>query len=91
MDLTKTFDTVCRGWLLGIMAKFVCHAKFIAMVCPAIPRRHVRVQDKRKNSRLFPVTNGIKQGCVLPPTLFSMVLSAILMDAFRYYGGGDVH
>ena len=30
----------------------------------------------------FPVTNGVKQGCVLASTLFSMMFSAMLTDAF---------
>ena len=29
------------------------------------------------------MTNGVKQGCVLAPTLFSLMLSAMLTDAFR--------
>ena len=31
----------------------------------------------------FPVTNGIKQGCVLALTLFNMMFSAILTAAFQ--------
>ena len=31
----------------------------------------------------FPVTNGFKQGCVLASTLFSMMFSAMLTDAFQ--------
>ena len=31
----------------------------------------------------FPVSNGVKQGCVLASTLFSMMFSAILTDAFQ--------
>ena len=34
-------------------------------------------------SEPFEVTNGVKQGCVLAPTLFSMMFSAMLMDAFQ--------
>ena len=30
----------------------------------------------------FPVSNGVKQGCVLPPTFFSIMFSAMLSDAF---------
>ena len=31
----------------------------------------------------FEVANGVKQGCVMAPTLFSMMFSAMLMDAFQ--------
>ena len=31
----------------------------------------------------FPVINGVKQGCVLAPTLFSMMFSAMLTAAFQ--------
>lgn len=30
----------------------------------------------------FPVTNGVKQGCVLAPKLFRMMFSAMLLDTF---------
>ncbi|BHF65057.1 hypothetical protein SprV_0200806600 [Sparganum proliferum] len=31
----------------------------------------------------FAVTNGVKQGCVLAPILFSLLSSAMLMGAYR--------
>ena len=34
-------------------------------------------------SESFSVINGVKQGCVLAPTLFSTFLSAMLDEAFR--------
>ena len=39
-------------------------------------------------SESFSVTNGVKQGCVLAPTHFSIFLSAILDEAFRDMGDG---
>ena len=33
-------------------------------------------------SDVFPVSNGVKQDCVLAPTLFNMMFSAMLTDAF---------
>ena len=41
-----------------------------------------RVQNDGEFSDPFPMTNGVKQGCVLASTLFSM-FSAMLTDAFQ--------
>ena len=87
VDLTKAFDTVCRKGLWEIMAKFGCPAKFITMVKQFHDGMQASVQDDGKYSKPFPVTNGVKQGCVLAPILFSMMFSAMLTDAFR---SGDI-
>ena len=39
-------------------------------------------------SESFGVTNGVKQGCILAPMLFSIFLSAMLDEAFRDMGDG---
>ena len=41
----------------------------------------VTVIDNGDTSDSFPVTNGVKQGCILAPTRFSMVFTAMLRDA----------
>ena len=83
VDLTKAFDTVIREGLWKIMAKFGCPAKFIAMVRQFHDGMLARVKNDGEFSDLFLVTNGVKQGCVLASTLFSMMFSAILTDAFQ--------
>ena len=87
-DLTKAFDTVNREGLWKIMAKFGCPAKFIAMVWQFHDGMLARVQNDGEFSDPFLVTNGIKQGCVLASTLFSMMFSAMLTDAFQDGGNG---
>ncbi|BHF60237.1 hypothetical protein SprV_0100320000 [Sparganum proliferum] len=42
-----------------------------------------RVTDNGAVSEAFTVTNGVKQDCVLAPTLFSLMFSPMLMDAYR--------
>ena len=42
-----------------------------------------RVQNDGEYSEPFPVTNGVKQDCVMAPTLFSMMFSAMLTYAFK--------
>ena len=65
------------------MAKFGCPPRFIAMVRQFHDGMQARVQNEGEFSEPFEVTNGVKQGCVLAPTLFSMMFSAMLMDAFQ--------
>ncbi|BHF64550.1 hypothetical protein SprV_0200755500 [Sparganum proliferum] len=42
-----------------------------------------RVTDNGAESEAFAVTNCVKQGCVLVPTLFSLLFPAMLLDAHR--------
>lgn len=83
VDLTKAFDTVSRDGLWRIMAKYGCPSKFISIVRQLHNGILARVQDNGENSDPFHVSNGVKQGCVLAPTLFSLMFSAMLNDAFR--------
>ena len=83
VDLTKAFDTISREGLWKIMAKFGCPAKFIAMVRQFHDGMLARVQNDDEFSDPFPVTNGVKQGCVLASSLFSILFSAMLTDVFQ--------
>ena len=83
MDLTKAFDTVSRDGLWKIMAKLGFPDIFITMVKQFHDGMTAKVLDDGECSDPFPVTNGVKQGCVLAPTLFSMVFAAMLSDAFH--------
>ena len=47
-----------------------------------------RVQNDGEYSEPFVVTNGVKQGCVMAATLFSMMFSAMLTDAFQDVDAG---
>ncbi|BHF75733.1 hypothetical protein SprV_0501882900 [Sparganum proliferum] len=83
VDLTKAVDTVNREGLWKIMQKFGCPERFIQMVRQLHDGMMARVTDSGAVSEAFAVTNGVNQGCVLAPTLFSLMFSAMLMDAYR--------
>ena len=83
VDLTKAFDTVICEGLWKIMVKFGCPTKFIAMVRQFHDGMLAQVKNDGEFSDPFLVTNGVKQGCVLTPTLFSMMFSALLTAAFQ--------
>nr|VZI07622.1 unnamed protein product [Spirometra erinaceieuropaei] len=83
VDLTKAFDTVNREGLWKIMQKFGCPERFTQMVRQLHDGMMARVTDNGAVSEAFAVTNGVKQGCVLTPTLFSLMFTVMLMDAYR--------
>nr|VZI44880.1 unnamed protein product [Spirometra erinaceieuropaei] len=83
VDLTKALDTVNREGLWKLMQKFGCPERFTQMVRQLHDGMMARVTDNGAVSEAFAVTNGVKQGCVLAPTLFSLMFSAMLMDAYR--------
>nr|VZH92147.1 unnamed protein product [Spirometra erinaceieuropaei] len=65
------------------MQKFGCPERFTQMVRQLHDGMMARVTDNGAVSEAFAVTNGVKQRCVLAPTLFSLMFSAMLMDAYR--------
>ncbi|BHF58429.1 hypothetical protein SprV_0100138100 [Sparganum proliferum] len=83
VDLTKAFDTVNREGLWKIMRKLGCPERFIEIVRQLHDGMMARVTDNGAVSEAFAVTNRVKQGYVLAPTLFSLMFSSMLMDAYR--------
>nr|VZI45087.1 unnamed protein product [Spirometra erinaceieuropaei] len=83
LDLTKAFYTVNREGLWKIMQKFGCPERFTQMVRQLHDGLMARVTNNGAVSEAFAVTNGEKQVCVLAPTLFSLMFSAMLMDSYR--------
>ena len=65
------------------MTKFGCPPRFIAMVKQFHDDMQACVQIDGEFSEPFDVTGGVKQGCVMAPTLFSMMFSVMLTDAFQ--------
>nr|VZI34460.1 unnamed protein product [Spirometra erinaceieuropaei] len=83
VDLTKAFDTMIRDGLRKIMQKFGCPERFAQMVLQLHDVRLARVTDHGTGSEAFPVTNRVKQDCALVLSLFRLMFSTTLMDAYR--------
>ncbi|CAI9610076.1 unnamed protein product [Staurois parvus] len=65
------------------MSKFGYPERFILMIGNFHDGMMAHVLDNGEASEAFPVTNGVKQGCVLAPTLFSIMFSCMLSDTFQ--------
>ena len=83
VDFSKAFDTVSRVGLWQVLQKFGCTAKFISIIEALHTGMQANVAMSGSVSSDFAVSNGVKQGCVLAPTLFSLYLSAMLEVAFK--------
>ena len=79
----RPHQSVCRDGLWKIMAKFGCPPRFIAMVPQFHDGMQARVQNDGEFYEPFEVTNGVKQGCVMAPTLFSMMLFRTVTLVFQ--------
>ena len=83
VGFSKVFDTVGRTGLGQLLKKYGCPEKFTAMTEALPTGMMANVSIGGEVSESFRVTNGVKQGCVLAPTLFSIFLTAMLDDTFR--------
>ena len=77
VDLTKAFDTVNRYLLWNILRKFGCPPTFIAILQQLHTGMCAQVVMAGSQSSSFPVEVGVKQGCVLAPIIFNLLLVAI--------------
>ena len=88
VDFSKAFDTVGRTGLWQLLRKCGCPEKFTTMLKALHTGMMANVSVRGEVSESFSGTNGVKQGCILAPTLFSIFLSAMLDEAFRDMGDG---
>ena len=77
-DLTKAFDTVSRKGLWQILERLGCPRKFLNMVIQLHEGQRGQIRLEGDLSESFPYSNGVKQGVVLAPTLFSTFFSMML-------------
>ncbi|KAL8584674.1 hypothetical protein ACOMHN_002403 [Nucella lapillus] len=82
VDLTKACDTVSRPGLWNILPRIGIPPKMVKIIRCFHDGMNARLVNGSKNYE-FPVTNGVKQGCVLAPTLFSFLFSMMLLSAFK--------
>jgi len=98
-DLAKAFDSVPRRAMWRILKKLGFPPVIISIIQALHDGMMGKVVHNNQCSDDFPITCGLKQGCVLAPTLFSIYLAAMMNEIpndnpgldLRYrLGGGGV-
>ena len=83
VDLTKAFDTVSRPGLYRVLEAVGCPPKLLKIVQSFHDEMCGTVQYDGSQSESFPITSGVKQGCVLAPTLFGIYFAVLLHTALE--------
>ena len=83
VNLTKAFDTLNRDALWIILGKIGCLAKFVHMFKELHRNMKACVTFNGQVSEEFFIDNGVKQGDILAPTLFSIFFAVMLSHAFQ--------
>ena len=82
IDLTKAFDLVSREGLFKILPKVGCPPKLLSLIESFHTNMKGVVQYDGNVSEPFDIRSGVKQGCVLAPTLFGIFFAVLLRHAF---------
>ena len=82
IDLTKAFDLVSRDGLFKALEKIGCPPKLHSLLESFHANMKGTVQFNGNLSESFDIRSGVKQGCVLAPTLFGIFFALVLRHAF---------
>ena len=82
IDLTKAFDLVNRDGRFKILAKISCPPTLLGIVKSFHDNMKETVLYDDATFDPFNILSGVKQGCVLVPTLFGIFFATLLKHAF---------
>ena len=82
IDLTKAFDLVSRDSLFKALCKISCPPRLHSLIESFHSNMKGTVQFNGNLSEPFDMHSGVKQGCVLAPTLFGIFFTLLLRHAF---------
>jgi len=88
IDFKKAFDSVSRTGLWELLKICGLPLKLVNIIKSFHEGMMARVVDKGSVSDPFVITNGVKQGCVMAPILFGIVIAYLVRDAMSRVNDG---
>ena len=82
IDFQKAFDSVDHQVLWGILAHYGIPQKLISMIQQLYDGFTCQVIHGGTTTEPFPVTTGVRQGCLLSPLLFLLVIDWVSRTAY---------
>uniref|UniRef100_A0A8D9ADY8 Craniofacial development protein 2 n=1 Tax=Cacopsylla melanoneura TaxID=428564 RepID=A0A8D9ADY8_9HEMI len=78
IDFEKAFDSIQRTVIWKVLKDYGVPAKLVNIVKETYDEYECQVIHQNKLTDPFPVQTGVKQGCLLSPILFLMVLDKVM-------------
>ncbi|XP_073695611.1 uncharacterized protein [Garra rufa] len=83
VDYEKAFDSVDRGTLWKLLRHYGIPAKVVNLIKSSYEGITCRVIHKGQLTNSFQVKTGVRQGCLLSPSLFLIAIDWIMMTTTR--------
>ena len=81
IDFEKAFDSIDRDTLWKILNYYGVPDKLVKMIMAIYEDSECCVRTENGDIRFFKIMSGVKQGCVLSPFLFVIVMDYILRQS----------
>nr|KAG5686712.1 hypothetical protein BaRGS_020238 [Batillaria attramentaria] len=81
VDFQKAFDSVDREVIWKLMSHYGFPPKFVNIIRQLYEDATCQVIHDGKLTEPFTVRTGVRQGCILSPTIFLMVVDRVMMQA----------
>ena len=77
IDLSKAFDTIPRDLLLGKLREVGITGKVFNIIRNIYSNDQAYMKVDGKITKSFPISQGVRQGCVLSPLLFNIFMAGL--------------
>ena len=88
IDLSKAFDPVDRSTLWTLLRRYGCPETFVKIIQEFHDGMAGAMSIGGSTTGPFEISHGLKQGCVLAPTLFTLFLAALLSTVYEHFSTG---
>ena len=88
IDYTKAFDCVSHNQLWQIMRQMGFPMHIVDLMCSLYKEQESAVRTSYGDTNWFRIERGVRQGCVMSPTLYNIYSEEIMREIFLDYEGG---
>ena len=82
LDFKKAFDSVHRDSLWKIVHLYGIPDHYIAIIKSLYANSQCCIRTENGNTEYFDIISGVRQGCIISPLLFLIVIDYILKTCF---------